>query len=55
MPIVDGYEATKQIRKMVKQDQPLILALTGHTENSYVQKAIASGMDRVLMKPLEPK
>ena len=34
---------------------PLILALTGHTETSYVKKALASGMDNVLNKPLDPK
>jgi CheY-like chemotaxis protein len=35
-----------------KEEQPQILALTGHTEQEYVEKAIKSGMDKVLQKPI---
>ena len=58
MPFLDGYEATKIIRKMFqsmdikKEKQPKIMAITGHVEDEYVQKAIQSGMDRVFSKPL---
>lgn len=45
MPLVDGYEATKQIKQLVPENPPLILALTGHTEQNYIEKALASGMD----------
>jgi len=59
MPFMDGYEATKQIRQMFtsigisRENQPRIVAVTGHVENEYVTKAIASGMDRVYQKPLQ--
>ena len=61
MPFLDGYEATKKIRKifddaMVQRDvQPKIIAITGHVENEYIQKAIQSGMDKVYPKPLQIK
>lgn len=35
MPIMDGYESCDKIRMYLKQkdlDQPIILAVTGHTE-----------------------
>lgn len=54
MPIMDGYEATKKIRKFLNSkglNQPVIAAITGHTEQSYIQKAIQSGMNQVICKP----
>ena len=53
MPFLDGYEATKQIRKLFlrqnieREKQPKIIAITGHVENEYVQKADECGMDKV--------
>ena len=61
MPFLDGYEATKQIRKMfmsneiARNNQPRIVAVTGHVENEYVQKANKSGMDKVYPKPFPIK
>ena len=61
MPFLDGYEATKQIRRLFnnegieKNNQPKIVAVTGHVENEYVQKANKCGMDRVYPKPLPIK
>ena len=57
MPIMDGYEATKKIRKYIQSSQlphPIISALTGHTEQTFVNRAIASGMNQVLSKPVKP-
>jgi CheY-like chemotaxis protein len=36
-------------------DQPKIVAVTGHVENEYVQKALKSGMDKIYPKPLPIK
>jgi CheY-like chemotaxis protein len=50
MPILDGYEATKQIRDYIHSQglpQPVIIAITGHTEDSYVRKAYSSGMNGI--------
>ncbi len=35
MPIMDGYQATREIRQYIKEKnlfQPLIIAVTAHTE-----------------------
>ena len=48
MPFIDGYEATTQIREYLLQrriDQPVITAVTGHTESMYVDRAIEAGMN----------
>ena len=48
MPFMDGYEATRQIRQLMKNfgaKQPIISAITGHTEPSYVETAFKSGMN----------
>lgn len=42
MPILDGYQSTKQIREFIKSKgliQPMIIACTGHIEEEYVNKA----------------
>ena len=48
MPNMDGYTATKKIREylyMKNIRQPVITAVTGHLEQSYVEKAFKSGMN----------
>ena len=34
------------------KNQPKIIAVTGHVENEYMQRAMTSGMDKILKKPL---
>ena len=39
MPVMDGYEATKEIRMFLQSKrlpQPVIIAVTGHTADSYI-------------------
>ena len=48
MPFCDGYKATTKIREMLYErnlKQPIISAVTGHSDQSYVDKAINSGMN----------
>jgi CheY-like chemotaxis protein len=55
MPFMDGYEATNNIRELIKQSnlkQPIIVAITGHTDHQFLIKAIDSGMNQVLSKPV---
>ena len=55
MPFMDGYESTDKIRSFLYEQnipQPIILAVTGHTETKYVDKAINCGMNKVLSKPI---
>ena len=54
MPKMDGYEATQQIRKHITDEggiQPTIVALTGHSEEKYIQRALSSGMNSLIKKP----
>ena len=56
MPITDGYEATSAIRTYLHSKglpQPVIIAVTGHTGDSYLQKAMESGMNGMSTKPVE--
>ena len=58
MPFMDGYDATEQIRQYLFEmdiEQPIIVAVTGHTEPSYVERALNSGMNAVFSKPVAPK
>ena len=55
MPFMDGYESCQNIRQFLfghKIKQPIISAVTGHTEEAYVKRAILSGMNQVLSKPV---
>jgi CheY-like chemotaxis protein len=57
MPFMDGYDATTEIREFLYSKsirQPLIIAVTGHTEPNYVKRARVSGMNQVLSKPVNP-
>ena len=48
MPHLDGYEASSRIRQYFYQQrlkQPIISAVTGHTEQVFVQKAVSSGIN----------
>jgi len=55
MPFMDGYEATSEIREYLYArgiHQPIIAAVTGHTEPEYIARAVSSGMNQVLSKPI---
>ena len=54
MPFMNGYETTGKIRQQLYNlgvDQPIIIAVTGHTEEQYIQKCYDSGMNEVLFIP----
>ena len=54
MPVMDGHEATKEIRKMKghKKDTPII-AMTASVIKSEVDKCFESGMNDYVPKPFE--
>jgi len=54
MPLVDGLEATRQIRKMETEagrSKTPIVALSGYTVEEAREKCLAAGMDDYLPKP----
>jgi CheY-like chemotaxis protein len=55
MPIVDGFEATRQIKSISSDpvSSPVIIALTGSAFEQDRQVALAIGCDDFVRKPLQ--
>ncbi|MGB0935004.1 MAG: response regulator [Alphaproteobacteria bacterium] len=53
MPEMDGFEATKRIRKIRSKVQCPIVALTANAMKGDKERCLASGMDDYLNKPLK--
>ena len=54
MPIMDGLEATRTIRKNFSNDDLPVLAMTANASDADRQKCLASGMDAHITKPIDP-
>ena len=52
MPVMDGLEATRIIRKELKMTLPII-ALTANATQGYKEKCLASGMNDFVIKPFD--
>jgi CheY-like chemotaxis protein len=59
MPVMNGLECTLQMRayltneaKLKREEQPLIIGVTGHSNEEFFSQGISAGMDSVYSKPL---
>ncbi len=55
MPVMNGFETIQKIRSHAKGKKVPIIALTASLETSVIKKAIASGANICLGKPIEAK
>lgn len=56
MPVMDGYDATKEIRKLDREDKNLpIIAMTADAFSGDVQKCLDCGMNAHIQKPIDIK
>ena len=51
LPGIDGYEATRQLRREELASPPVIVALSGYAQRKFEQQAADAGMDHFLLKP----
>jgi CheY-like chemotaxis protein len=53
MPVMDGFQATREIRTFVpQQKQPRIIAITAHVMDGYREQCLSAGMDDYMSKPV---
>ncbi len=54
MPVMDGFETTRQIRK-IDQGKTPVIAMTAHAMKGFREKCLAGGMNDYVTKPLKKK
>jgi two-component system, cell cycle response regulator DivK len=55
LPVIDGYEATRQIRAMPALDKVPIIAVTSYALSGDEAKALAAGCNAYVTKPYSPR
>lgn len=56
MPVLDGYEATREIRRRESRsgDHVVVIGVTAHAMPEHIESCLAAGMNTVITKPIDP-
>jgi CheY-like chemotaxis protein len=54
LPGMDGYQVAQRLRRDPGREQPFMVSVTGHGQDSDVQRSLEAGFDRHLLKPVDP-
>ena len=52
MPVMDGFEATKEITKISSDNTPIV-ALTAYDAETFKEKCMKAGMKDFITKPVD--
>ena len=55
LPGIDGYEVAERLRAKAGERRPYLVALTGYGQPEDRQRALASGFDAFMVKPVDPE
>ena len=53
MPVMDGYEFLKALRKMPNGEQPKVVFCTTETDVVHIARALHAGANEYIMKPFD--
>jgi CheY-like chemotaxis protein len=53
MPVMDGLEATRQLRQRHDITQPIVIAYTANADNAQQERCREAGMDDFVSKPID--
>jgi hypothetical protein len=55
MPGVDGFEVVRRLRKMPELTKTRFVALSGHSQQTFRERARDAGFDEYCVKPIAPE
>ncbi len=54
LPVMDGYEVARRLRRLPQTQDAVLIALTGYGQQADRQMAVDAGFDLHLVKPVDP-